>query len=50
MPFYPVVDDSRLRALTGVHGRTPLRAGVEQTIRQFQELQRAGRLDTWELE
>lgn len=50
MPFYPVVDDSRLRALTGVHKRTPLRDGVEQTIRQFQALQHAGRLDTWELE
>jgi len=50
MPFYPVIDDSRLRALTGVHARTSLRAGVEQTIQQFRELQRAGRLDTWELE
>ncbi|GAB4538920.1 MAG: NAD-dependent epimerase/dehydratase [Anaerolineae bacterium] len=50
MPFYPLVDDSRLRALTGVHQRTSLRAGVEQTIRHFQALQRAGRLDTSELE
>jgi nucleoside-diphosphate-sugar epimerase len=49
MPFYAFVDDSRLRALTGVQERTSLRAGVEQTIRRFQELQRAGRLDTTEL-
>jgi nucleoside-diphosphate-sugar epimerase len=50
MPFYPDVDDSRLRALTGVNERTALRAGVEQTIRHFRELHRAGRLDTHELE
>jgi len=50
MPFYPVIDDSRLRALTGVSGRTSLQTGVERSIRHFQELQRAGRLDTWELE
>jgi nucleoside-diphosphate-sugar epimerase len=50
MPFYAFLDDSRLRALTGVQDRTPLRAGVEQTIRHFQELQQAGRLDTRELE
>jgi len=50
MPFYPMIDDSRLRALTGVHRRTSLRAGVERAIRHFQELQRAGRLDTQELE
>jgi nucleoside-diphosphate-sugar epimerase len=49
MPFYAFLDDSRLRALTGVHERTSLQAGVEQTIRQFQELQRAGRLDTSDL-
>ncbi len=49
MPFYPVIDDSRLCALTGVHQRTSLRAGVEQAIRHFQELQRVGRLDTTEL-
>jgi nucleoside-diphosphate-sugar epimerase len=50
MPFYPDVDDSRLRALTGVDERTALRVGVEQTIRHFRELQRAGHLDTHELE
>jgi len=50
MPFYPVVGDSRLRMLTGVHARTSLRAGAERAIRHFQELQRAGRLDTWELD
>ena len=49
MPFYAFLDDSRLRALTGVQERTSLRAGVEQTIRQFQELRRADRLDTTEL-
>jgi nucleoside-diphosphate-sugar epimerase len=50
MPFYPVVDDSRLRALIGTDERTSLRAGVEQTIRNFQEAQRAGRLDSHELD
>jgi nucleoside-diphosphate-sugar epimerase len=50
MPFYPLIDDSRLRALIGMHERTSLRAGVERTIRHFQELQRAGRLDIGELE
>ena len=50
MPFYPVVDDSRLRALIGVHERTSLRAGVAQTILHFQESQRAGGLDSRELD
>jgi nucleoside-diphosphate-sugar epimerase len=50
MPFYPVVDDTRLRALIGVDERTSLRAGVEQTILHFQESQRAGQLDTSELD
>jgi nucleoside-diphosphate-sugar epimerase len=50
MPFYAFLDDSRLRALTGLHERTSLRAGIEQTIRHFQELQRAGRLDAQELD
>jgi nucleoside-diphosphate-sugar epimerase len=49
MPFYPVIDDSRLCTLTGVRGRTSLQAGVKQAIRHFQELQRAGQLDTREL-
>jgi nucleoside-diphosphate-sugar epimerase len=50
MPFYPVVDDSRLRALIGGDERTSLRAGVEQTISNFQESQRAGGLDSHELD
>jgi len=50
MPFYAFLDDTRLRALTGVHDRTSLEAGVERTIRHFQELQCAGRMDTEELE
>jgi nucleoside-diphosphate-sugar epimerase len=50
MPFYPFVDDTRLRALIGVDERTSLRVGVEQTILHFQESQRAGQLDTSELD
>jgi nucleoside-diphosphate-sugar epimerase len=50
LPFYASFDDSRLRALTGLQQRTSLQAGVEQTIRHFQALQRVGRLDTSELD
>lgn len=47
IPIYPYLDDSRLRAL--VPHRTPLRDGIAQTVRLFQELLREHRLDTREL-
>jgi nucleoside-diphosphate-sugar epimerase len=49
IPIYPFLDDSRLRAL-GPLPRTSLRAGIELTIQQFQELQRTGRLETADFE
>lgn len=50
IPIYPFLDDTRLRALPGVPGRTPLRTGIERTVQIFRKLQAVGRLDTRELE
>jgi hypothetical protein len=50
IPIYPWLDDSRLRGLVDDLPRTPLRAGIEKTVKLFQLLKSEDRLDMTELE
>lgn len=50
LPIPPELDDSAIRAALGDLPSTPLSVGVRETIHRFAELQRAGRLDTSDLD
>lgn len=50
LPIPPELDDSAIRAALGDLPATPLSVGVRDTIQRFAELQRAGRLDTSDLD
>jgi nucleoside-diphosphate-sugar epimerase len=50
LPIPPELDDTAIRSALGDLPSTPLSEGVRETIRRFAELQRAGRLDTADLD
>jgi nucleoside-diphosphate-sugar epimerase len=50
LPIAPDLDDSALVRDLGEVPRTPLEAGIDETLAIFQKLQKEGRLDTADLE
>jgi nucleoside-diphosphate-sugar epimerase len=50
IPVAPSMNDRAIRAAVGVVGKTPLDAGIRETIERFSSLRDDGRLDTTDLE